>query len=150
MHPGSCWSTAARSDVLARLVACHAPGGWVVIEDYDWTGFGIEPGDPLSKRASHAILDFMAAAGFDLSSDDGGERARRADSSTSGARAGCERSTPMIQASHSSSCHSKPQAACRRLGRLTQDEADEVSARLEAPDARIITPALMAVRGRRP
>ena len=143
---------AARSDVLARLVAATRPGGWVVIEDYDWTGFGIEPGDPLSMRASHAILDFMAAAGFDpqfgrrvasecqacgLVDIRGEGRLRTIDSDDPGF-AFFELSFEALKQPVVDS------------GRLTQDEADEVSARLEAPDARIITPALMAVRGRRP
>jgi SAM-dependent methyltransferase len=55
----------ARQEVLRRLVAALRPGGWLVVEDYDWTGFGIESADEVEERAAGGILDFMTAAGFD-------------------------------------------------------------------------------------
>ena len=142
----------ARSAVLARLVAATRPGGWVVVEDYDWTGFGIEPEDPLSRRGADAIIGFMAAAGFDpqygrrlvnefhaagLVDVRGEGRLRTIDSGDPGF-AFFKLSFEALR---------KPVV---ESGRLTDEEADEVSARLDQSDARIITPAVMAAVGRRP
>ncbi len=35
-----------RRQILDRLVATLRPGGWIVIEDYDWSCFGFEGEDP--------------------------------------------------------------------------------------------------------
>src|SRR3954471_19428616 len=53
--------------VLARLVDCLRPGGSIVIEDYDWTAFGIDAADDQDSahRVTEGILGFMGAAGFD-------------------------------------------------------------------------------------
>ena len=142
----------ARSDVLARLVAATRPGGWVVIEDYDWTGYGIEPEDAITRRGSDAVLRFMSAAGFDPSYgrrlagefdaqglvDVRGEgRLRTIDSSDPGF-------------AFFALSFEALKAAVVESGQLTQDDADEVSERLAHPEARIVTPALLAVAGRRP
>jgi SAM-dependent methyltransferase len=142
----------ARSDVLARLVAATRPGGWLVIEDYDWTGFGIEPDDELSKRGADAILGFMAAAGFDphygrrlMSEFDAlGLVDIRADGRLRAIGAG-DPGFAFFRLSFEALKQPVVDA-----GRLTQEEADEVSARLGETDARIVTPALIAAVGRRP
>ena len=36
----------ARDQVVATLVTALRPGGWLVVEDTDWTGAGTEPHDP--------------------------------------------------------------------------------------------------------
>jgi SAM-dependent methyltransferase len=51
-----------RRDILDRLAATLRPGGWIVIEDYDWSCFGFEGEDP--GNVSGAILSFMERAGF--------------------------------------------------------------------------------------
>ena len=138
--PGSCWALRrARRARPAR--GCHAPGGWVVIEDYDWTGFRHrEPATRFrSARVTRSWTSWQPVA--DLSSTTGGERARQgADSSTSGARA---RLRTWIDSDDPGfaffELSFEASSSLSSTGRLTQDEADEVSARLEAPDARIIT-----------
>jgi SAM-dependent methyltransferase len=54
-----------RRRILERLAAALRPGGWMVIEDYDWTGFGFEDDDPLFQRVADAIITFMQQAGFE-------------------------------------------------------------------------------------
>ena len=54
-----------RRRILDRLAAALRPGGWLVIEDYDWTGFGFEDADPQSEHVTEAVIAFMARAGFD-------------------------------------------------------------------------------------
>src|SRR3954471_1746431 len=54
-----------REAVLDRLVQALAPGGRLVVEDYDWTPFGFDPEDAELRAGADAILGFMALAGFD-------------------------------------------------------------------------------------
>jgi SAM-dependent methyltransferase len=54
-----------RREILDRLAAALRPGGWLVIEDYDWNDFGFEDGDPQAVRVADAILAFMQQAGFE-------------------------------------------------------------------------------------
>jgi hypothetical protein len=54
-----------RQQILDRLVAALRPGGWMVIEDYDWTGLGFEDADPRFARAAEAVITFMQQAGFE-------------------------------------------------------------------------------------
>src|SRR4051812_47922046 len=55
----------SRDDVLDRLVAAVRPGGWIVVEDYDWTGYGFDPAGELDRELAEGILGFMALAGYD-------------------------------------------------------------------------------------
>ena len=54
-----------RRQILGRLAAALRPGGWLVIEDYDWTSVGYEPADPQLERVTEAALGFMQRAGFE-------------------------------------------------------------------------------------
>ena len=54
-----------RPEILERLAATLRPGGWFVIEDYDWTAFGFENADPHLERVLQAILTFMQRSGFE-------------------------------------------------------------------------------------
>jgi SAM-dependent methyltransferase len=54
-----------RDQVLEQLARRLRPGGWLLIEDYDWTSYGADPSSALVERVSAAILDFMTEAGFD-------------------------------------------------------------------------------------
>jgi SAM-dependent methyltransferase len=53
-----------RRQILDRLAATLRPGGWIVTEDYDWTGFGFGGEDPLLDNVADTILGFMEKAGF--------------------------------------------------------------------------------------
>jgi SAM-dependent methyltransferase len=54
-----------RTQILRRLAGTLRPGGWIVIEDYDWSCFGFEGDDPSFSRVVEAILGFMQQAGFE-------------------------------------------------------------------------------------
>ncbi|OBB04899.1 SAM-dependent methyltransferase [Mycobacteriaceae bacterium 1482268.1] len=53
-----------RRQILDRLAAALRPGGWIVVEDYDWSCFGFDEQGPGGDRASQAIIGFMEKAGF--------------------------------------------------------------------------------------
>ncbi len=53
-----------RRRILDRLAAALRPGGWMVIEDYDWTGFGFEDASRFD-RVADAVITFMQQAGFE-------------------------------------------------------------------------------------
>ena len=143
---------AERDAVLDKLVAAARPGGWVVIEDYDWRSFGIEPADEDTQRSAEAILAFMAQAGFEAEYGRRvtSELAARALSDVRG-----EGRLRVIDASHPGYAFFELSFAALKeavvqSGRLTQEEADATSTRLEQPDARVITPVLVAAAGRNP
>lgn len=54
-----------RRNILDRLVASMRPGGWMVIEDFDWSYFGFEGENPGITDVVEAFLGFMAKAGFE-------------------------------------------------------------------------------------
>jgi SAM-dependent methyltransferase len=54
-----------RRQILDRLAAALRSGGWMVIEDYDWTGLGFEDDDPRVEQVADAIIAFMSQAGFE-------------------------------------------------------------------------------------
>jgi SAM-dependent methyltransferase len=58
----------ARDAALERMASLLAPGGWLLIEDYDWSSYGVEPRSEPGERAGEAVLTFMEeVAGFDRS-----------------------------------------------------------------------------------
>jgi len=141
---------ADRRQILDRLVAALRPGGWLVIEDYDWTPFGFEGTDDQLERVTAAILAFMQRAGFephygrrvvaDLAAaglrDVRGEgRARVIDSSTA--------SFDFFRLSFESL-----RGAVVDAGLISREDADAAAARF-GEDRRLLTPIMMAGIGRR-
>lgn len=54
-----------RRQILDRLASALRPGGWIVIEDYDWSAFRFDDEDERFGKVTDSILDFMAKAGFE-------------------------------------------------------------------------------------
>lgn len=140
-----------RRQILDRLAATLRPGGWIVIEDYDWTGSGFEGDDPQIERVRKAIITFMEQAGFDphygrrlvsdmaaagLTEVRGEGRSRVIDSSSPG--------FDFSRLSFESLRHTLVKA-----GVLSAEDADAAAARY-AEDRRVVTPVMMAGIGRRP
>jgi SAM-dependent methyltransferase len=139
-----------RRQILARLAAALRPGGWLVVEDYDWTGFGLDDVDPQFERASKAIITFMQQAGFEprygrrlfddmaaagLSDIRGEGRARVIDSTSPG--------IDFFRLSMES-----VRDAVVEAGLVSVEDADAASARLRE-NRRVFTPMLMAGIARR-
>jgi SAM-dependent methyltransferase len=140
-----------RQRILERLAATLRPGGWLVIEDYDWTGYGFEGDDPQLERVSEAILAFMQRSGFEprygrrvvadiaaagLTDVRGEGRARVIDSSSPG--------FDFFRLSFESLRDVVVDA-----GLLSAEDADAAAARF-GEDLRLYTPMMMAGIGRRP
>ena len=141
---------ADRRPILDRLVATLRPGGWIVIEDYDWSCFGFEDEDPGFSEVAEVIFDFMAKAGFErdygrrlvadmeaagLTELRGEGRARLIDSSSPG--------FDFFRLSFESL-----RGAIMDAGLLSAEEADAARARF-GEDVRLLTPMMMAGIGRR-
>jgi SAM-dependent methyltransferase len=139
-----------RQRILDRLVAALRPGGWMVIEDYDWTGFGFEDTDPRFEQAAEAVITFMQQAGFEphygrqvvadmavagLTDVHGEGRSLIIDSSSPG--------FDFFRLSFESL-----RDAVVNAGLLSRADADAATARL-SEDGRVLTPIMMAGIGRR-
>ncbi|MGE2714429.1 class I SAM-dependent methyltransferase [Mycolicibacterium litorale] len=55
-----------RRDILRRLASTLRPGGWMVIEDMDWTTFGpVDDDGGVLVHAAEVLMEFMARAGYE-------------------------------------------------------------------------------------
>ena len=55
-----------RDAVLGKLVAATAPGGWLLIEDFDWaTALMVDPPSSLHDKVAAAIRDVFTGHGYD-------------------------------------------------------------------------------------
>jgi SAM-dependent methyltransferase len=141
----------ARAEVLDRLVAALRPGGWLLIEDYDWTSYGSEPTSETLERVSAAILEFMSEAGFDAYL---GRRLRGEFERRGLVDAGAEGRMLVLRADH-------PGAAFYRLsivslreavaerGAVTEADIDEALAAIDSGDLILVSPTMVAAWGRK-
>ena len=139
-----------RRQILDRLAAALRPGGWIVIEDYDWNSFGFGGEDPAIDNVAEAIMGFMQQAGFErdygrrvvndleaagLTDIRGEGRMRVIDSSSPG--------FDFFRLSFESL-----RGAVVDAGMLSAEEAEAASARF-GENMRVYTPVMMAGIGRR-
>jgi SAM-dependent methyltransferase len=55
-----------RMDVLRSMAGAAVPGGWVLVEDFDWsTALMVDPPTPLLSRIANACRGFMSSHGYD-------------------------------------------------------------------------------------
>jgi SAM-dependent methyltransferase len=55
-----------RERVLAKLASAVRPGGWLLIEDFDWsTAMVVDPPSALHERVTHACLTLFSAHAYD-------------------------------------------------------------------------------------
>jgi SAM-dependent methyltransferase len=139
-----------RKQILDRLATTLRPGGWIVIEDYDWSAFGFAGDDAVLSHVADALLDFMAQAGFER--DYGGRVvADIADAGFTDVRG--EGRVRVIDSSSPGFdffrlTFESLRGAVVDAGLLTADEAEAASARFHE-NARVSTPLMMAGIGRR-
>lgn len=139
-----------RTQILARLAGTLRPGGWIVIEDYDWSRFGFDGDDPNIVRVAEAILGFMQQAGFER---DYGRRvvAEIADAGFTEVRGEgrvriIDSTSPGFDFFRLS--FESLKGAIVDAGLLSSEDAEAASARL-GEDMRVWTPLMMAGIGRR-
>jgi SAM-dependent methyltransferase len=143
---------AGREAALDRLVRALRPGGWLVVEDYDWTAFGWESGGDLEQRATDAIIGLMTQAGFDATH---GRRATGALAARGLVDVHGEGRSLVIDASHPGFAFfrlsfEQMAPATVQAGLLSEADVTALRARFESDDTRIITPTLVAAAGRKP
>ena len=141
-----------RDAVIARLAEGLRPGGWLVIEDLDWTGFGFDPSGELEERGANAVLTLMGMGGFDRWF---GRRLPRALADSGLVDVHGEGRSSVLDADHPGypffalSLEGMAPGLVQ-AGMLTQTEVDEVRSSLAEGRSRIITPSLVAAIGRKP
>jgi SAM-dependent methyltransferase len=139
-----------RRQILDRLVATLRPGGWIVIEDYDWSCYGFEGDSPGFGEIADVVMGFMAKAGFErdygrrvvsdmeaagLTDIRGEGRARLIDSTSPG--------FDFFRLSFESL-----RRAVVDAGLLSAQEADAAAGGFDG-DGRLLTPMMIAGIGRR-
>jgi SAM-dependent methyltransferase len=139
-----------RDAALDRLIASLRPGGWLLIEDYDWTSFGFESADETEERATDSIMQFMTDSGFDRHfgrrlvgtlADHGLTEIRGV-----GRLLAIDDEHPGFPFFSLSFEQLAPAAV--KAGLLEEEDARTVSERMEAGGRRLITPTLIAAAGR--
>lgn len=141
-----------RDAALDRLIRALRPGGWLVVEDYDWTSFGFDPATDLQARAAAAVLSFMGNAGFDQTYGRRVTSALAAGGLTDVQGAG---RSLVIDAAHPGFAFlalSFEQLApgVVHAGLISAADAEAMRASLAAGVQRVITPTLVAAVGRKP
>jgi SAM-dependent methyltransferase len=137
---------------VERMAAAVRPGGWLVLEDYDWDAWAVHPDDGTFQRVTEAVLGFMARAGFDPQfgrkliheleavglegvDADGRVRAYRGGGpGTAFAKLSLESLSP----------------ALLEAGMLTEPEIGQAVEAIEDPSRTFLSAAMIAAWGRRP
>jgi SAM-dependent methyltransferase len=141
-----------RAAALDRMIASTRPGGWIVVEDYDWACFGIEPAEPAGRRGADATLAFMQQAGHDPAY---GRRLVAAFAARGLADVRGEGRLRVLDHAHPGFAFFKLSFAALRepmvsAGTISAEDADALTAHLADREGRIVTPALIAAIGRKP
>jgi SAM-dependent methyltransferase len=139
-----------RRQILDRLAATLRPGGWIVIEDYDWSCFGFEGDDPGMNKVTEAIMSFMQKAGYER------DYGRRVVDQIADAGFTDVRGEGRVRVIDSTSpgfnffrlSFESLRGAIVEAGMISADEAEAASARL-GENMRVWTPLMMAGIGRR-
>ena len=139
-----------RTQILRRLARTLRPGGWIVIEDYDWSCFGFEGEDPSISRVAEAILGFMQRAGFER------DYGRRVVTEIADAGFVDVRGEGRVRIIDSTSpgfdffrlSFESVKGAVVEAGMLSAEDAEAASARF-GEELRVWTPLMMAGIGRR-
>jgi SAM-dependent methyltransferase len=141
-----------RDAAVDRLIAALRPGGWLVIEDYDWTSFGFEPDTGVERRAADAVMALMARSGFEAL------YGRRVTSELS--RRGLvdvrgEGRSLVIDSAHPGFAFFRLSfeqlgPVATQAGLLSDADLAGMRAQLATGTATVFTPTLMAAVGRRP
>ena len=137
---------------VANMAAAVRPGGWLVVEDYDWTAFGGDPPDALIARVAAGVTGFMAMGGFDPLY---GRRVVSDLAAAGLAEVRGEGRQLVIDDAHPGFAFFRLSFEALRdgaiaAGTIDPADADAFAARLAEGGLRVITPVVVAAIGRRP
>jgi hypothetical protein len=133
------------------MVAAAAPGGLVVIEDYDWASADVFPPDPLFGRALDAVVGFMEQAGYDRFFG----RRLFSDLTAAGLEeVRAEGRARVVQGGTPNTAFFRLSLEALRqpivdAGALTADEVDEALVRIDDPEVVYLSPLMVSAWGRR-
>lgn len=141
-----------RDRVLDRLREALAPGGWLLVEDYDWTGYGIDPAMGAAQRVSEAVIGLMVEAGFDPYL---GRRLLRELRDRGLVQTGSEGRTVVMGVEHPGTAFYRLSVTALRdaviaRGAVTADDVGATLAEMDQTDRIIVSPSMIAAWGRAP
>jgi SAM-dependent methyltransferase len=142
----------ARDRVLDQLVGALRPGGWLLIEDYDWTSYGTVPSSEGIERVANATLEFMSEAGFDPFF---GRRLLGELEARGLADAGAEGRVLVMKSDHPGAAFYQLSLVSLRdalaeRGTVTAEEVDAALAEIDRPELSMVSPTMVAAWGRSP
>jgi len=140
-----------RFDVVGRLADALRPGGWLVVEDYDFTPFGFLRGDAVDAATSEGVLGYLASQGFDPAygrqvTEDLAAHGLE-DVRGEGRQAVLDASHPGWAFFALSVEHVAPRAV--DAGLMSPEVAEIAARRMREPGRRIVSPSMIAAVGRR-
>ncbi|OBH12937.1 bifunctional 2-polyprenyl-6-hydroxyphenol methylase/3-demethylubiquinol 3-O-methyltransferase UbiG [Mycobacterium sp. E1747] len=139
-----------REQILNRLTATLSPGGWIVLEEFDWNYFAWETTHPALNATTTAILNYMEEAGVAINY---GRRVLPALHQVGLAVVGGRGSVQVIDGTclgfdfFELTIRSMLQPAID-IGAVHEDDANAAIARLDDKDLRLYTPMMVAGIGR--
>lgn len=141
-----------RQQVLDRLAAALSPGGWIVVESFDWSYFSWEPAVPALDAMAKAVLDYAhRVGGVDTNY---GRRVLTALNHAGLADVRGQGRAELIDGSCPGFDFFKITIEAMRqqlidIGAVSEADAKVVDARLDDKHLRLYTPMMMAGIGRR-
>jgi SAM-dependent methyltransferase len=140
-----------RDEVLDRLPGALKPGGWLLIEDYDWATFGVDPPSETIARVTDAVIELMVHAGFEPRF---GRRVLRGLWDRGFSETGAEGRTLLMNSAHPGSAFYRLSLVSLRDGvlsggKVSEADVDEVLADMQDEARGIVTPTMFATWGRR-
>ena len=141
-----------REQALERMAAACRPGGWVLIEDYDWSCYGTHPSTTAARRVTEAVLGYMEqVAGFESGF---GRRLVAALREAGLADVDADGRVRVIGAGHPGADFfrlslEQLRAPLLEAGAVSESDARQALELFDEPGMTLLTPLLLAAWGRR-
>jgi SAM-dependent methyltransferase len=152
VHERSVVSWLGESGALERLVGSLAPGGWLLMEDFDWAICGTADGEPVVAKAYEAIISLLEGVGYDRHFGrtllQRLERSGLEDAASRGRSYVLRGGSPGTAFDRFSILAHRD--ALVASGALTEQELEEMIRYLDDPSKLVLTPVLYAAWGRKP
>jgi len=152
VHARALLSWLGESDTLERLVGAVAPGGWLLIEDFDWALGGPAEEATTAAKAFGALVELIETSfGYDLHY---GRTLRRRLERAGLRHVGSDGRAFVVPGGSPGTAFERLSLLAHRetlvrSGALTEPEIDELVDYLDDPARHVVTPVLFAAWGRR-